>query len=452
MENQNVNAFENLSVSKALAKFIIPSVVGQLATLILNLTDAFFVGRTGDENQIAAMTITFPLVMFMTCVAMIFGTGGNANVASSLARKDYAMAKRFAVFAFYTSMAVISLISVILLFVQPPFLNLLGADDVSIEYCNGYLLWVLHIPCAAMVGSQVLSQLFVAEGETKIASIGIAGGGIINIILDPIFVLVLKQGIIGAGMATCISNYCTLAFFLAVYFKKRKTTMLSINPKYYMFKNGIARKTLSVGIPAGLSIFLMNCSDFVRNYFFGVYGGQIELAAWGTVQKLSNAFMQIAVGIVQGCRPLVSYNFAAKAYKRTNSLIKGTFIIIGCYAAFCIALVMLVPNLLIGIFLPVEEAAPIAVSYFRIWIPCFLGVCFGELANGIFQAIDKWKVSLAGVFCNRIVIYIPCMVILSRFWEIKGVLFSQTISETVTAIVLLIVYFNVMKKAEKGLQ
>lgn len=449
MQHQKVNAFEDLSVPKALAKFIIPSVVGQLATLILNLTDAFFVGRTEDENQIAAMTITFPLVMFMTCVATIFGTGGNANVASSLAQKDFAMAKRFSVFAFYTSMAVISFISVILLFIQSPCLHLLGADDTSIKYCNGYLLWVLHIPCAAMVGSQVFSQLFVAEGETKIASIGIAGGGIMNIILDPIFVLILKQGIIGAGMATCISNYCTLAFFLVIYFKKRKTTRLSIHPKYYMFRNGIAKKTLSVGIPAGLSIFLMNCSDFVRNYFFGIYGGQTELAAWGTVQKLSNAFMQIAVGIVQGCRPLVSYNFAAKAYKRTHALIKGTFLITGCYAIFCIALVMLVPNLLIGIFLPVEEAAPVAVSYFQIWIPCFLGVCFGELANGIFQAIGKWKISLAGVFCNRIIIYIPCMIILSHVWEIKGVLFSQTISETITAIVLLAIYFYVMKKTEQ---
>lgn len=160
--------------------------------------------------------------------------------------------------------------------------------------------------------------------------------------------------------------------------------------------------------------------------------------------------MQIAVGIVQGCRPLVAYNFSAKAFKRTKSLIKGTFLVSGCYAVFCILLVVLVPGLLIGIFLPVEEAAPIAIRYFQIWIPCFLGVCLGELINGIFQAIGKWKISLFGVFCNKILLYIPCMFILSHFWKINGVLFSQTIAETVTTIFLFIAYAKVMRNAEKS--
>lgn len=260
MENQNIAVFKKASIPKALGKFIIPAVISQLATLILNLTDAFFVGRTGDTNQISAMTITFPLVMLMTCIAMIFGAGGNANVASALAEKDYRKAKQFSAFAFYMSMIVISAISILLLFVQSPCLYFLGANEVSVNFCSGYLLWVLHIPCAAMVGSQVFSQLFVAEGETKVASIGIAGGGIINIILDPVFVFGLNQGIVGAGMATCISNYCTILYFLIVYYRKRKTTMLSVHPKYFTFKNGIAKKTLSVGIPAGMGIFLMNCS------------------------------------------------------------------------------------------------------------------------------------------------------------------------------------------------
>ena len=448
MESQSINAFEQMSVPKALAKFIIPSVISQLATLILNLTDAFFVGRTGDTYQISAMTITFPLVMFMTCTAMIFGTGGNANVAAALAEKDYKKAKGFSSFSFYMSIVVISLISILLVIVKEPCLRFLGADENSIAYCNGYLLWVLHIPCAAMVGSQVMSQLFVAEGETRIASIGIAGAGIINIILDPIFVLGFHQGIVGAGIATCISNFSSFVFFIIMFYRKRRTTVLSISPKKFTVRNGIARKTLAVGIPAGLSIFLMNCSDFVRNYLLGVYGGQSELAAWGTVQKLSNAFMQICVGVVQGVRPLISYNFAAKAIKRTKAIIKGAFIILICYAFLCFALVMLVPGPLVRLFLPVEDVAPIAETFFKTWIPCFFGVCIVEGMNCVFQAIGKWKISLVDVVFNRTLIYVPCMFILAHYFGIPGVLFSQTIPETTVAIVLFFVYRNIMKKSE----
>lgn len=449
MENQSVDIFERMSVPRALAKFIIPSVISQLATLILNLTDAFFVGRTGDTYQISAMTITFPLVMFMTCTATIFGTGGNANVAAALAEKNYEKVKKFSSFSFYTAMFVISCISLLLLAVKEPCLGLLGADSTSMEYCNGYLLWVVHIPCAAMVGSQVMSQLFVAEGETRIASIGIAGAGIINIILDPVFVLGLGQGIVGAGIATCISNYSSFVFFLFMFYRKKKTTALSIHPKYYSVRNGIAKNTLAVGIPAGLSIFLMNCGDFVRNYLLGIYGGQEELAAWGTVQKLSNAFMQICVGVVQGVRPLISYNYAANAIKRTKAIIRGAFVILIGYAFLCFALVMLAPGPLVRLFLPVEDVAPIAESFFRTWIPCFFGVCVVEGMNCVLQAIGKWKISLIDVICNRALIYIPCMFILSSHFHIPGVLFSQTISETVVAVVLLFVYRKIMRDKER---
>lgn len=449
MVNQSVNAFENMSVPRALGKFIIPSVISQLATLILNLTDAFFVGRTGDTYQISAMTITFPLVMFMTCTAMIFGTGGNANVAAALAEKNYEKVKKFSSFSFYTAIAVISCISILLLIVKEPCLRLLGADESSIAYCNGYLLWVLHIPCAAMVGSQVMSQLFVAEGETRIASIGIAGAGIINIILDPIFVLGFHQGIVGAGIATCISNFSSFLFFIVMFYRKRKVSVLSISPKNYSVRNGIAKNTLSVGVPAGLSIFLMNCGDFVRNYLLGVYGGQAELAAWGTVQKLSNAFMQICVGVVQGVRPLISYNFAAKAIKRTKSIIRGAFGILICYAFLCFGLVMLTPGPLVRLFLPVEEVAPLAERFFQTWIPCFFGVCIVEGMNCVLQAIGKWKISLIDVLFNRTIIYIPCMFILANYFDIPGVLFSQTVSETTVAIVLIFVYGKIMKNSEQ---
>lgn len=448
VKKESIAVFEKMSVPGALAKLIVPSVISQLATLILNLTDAFFVGRTGDTCQISAMTITFPIVMFMTCTAMIFGTGGNANMAAALAGRKEKKAAAVSAFSFYAAIIVISCLSVLFLPVETSCLQFLGADASSLSHCRGYLLWVFHIPCAAMVGSQVLSQLFVAEGETKTASIGITGGGIINIILDPVFVLGLGMGITGAGIATCIANFSTLLFFVWMWLRKRKVMAMSLKPGDYTPGLAVARSTFAVGIPAGLSIFLMNCSDFVRNYLLGFYGGQSELAAWGTVQKLSSAFMQICIGVVQGVRPLAAYNYAAGAIRRTRSIIRGAFLILAVYALFCFGIVMLIPGPFVSLFLPVKEVAPVAEKFFRIWIPCFFGVCMVEGMNGILQAFGRWKISLAGVVCNRMLLYIPCMLLLSGRFGIPGVLFSQTISETTVAVGLMLVYRRLMKRED----
>ena len=227
--NHNADAFENLPVPKALSIFILPAVISQLATLILNLTDAFFVGQTGDTFQISAMTITLPLVMIMTVTATIFGAGGNANVAAALGAKQPERAKTFSVFAVYTAITIIIVLSFLIFAFEKQLLTILGADDTSYEFCRGYIRWVLHVACIPMVFSQVMAQLLTAEGETKLASIGIAGAGLLNVVLDPIFIFVFKQGIVRAGIATCISNYCSAVFFLCLHFKRKKVTVISLD-------------------------------------------------------------------------------------------------------------------------------------------------------------------------------------------------------------------------------
>lgn len=443
MENQSINAFENLSVPRALAKFIIPSVLSQLTMLILNLTDAFFVGRTGDTYQISAMTITFPIVMTIGCIATIFAAGGNANIASALGSKNYKRAKQYSVFSIYTAIGIAALLSFILLAFENPILTLLGADGNSLAYSRGYILWVFHIACVPLAFCQVMAQLFIAEGETKIASMGIAGAGLINAVLDPVFIFALGQGVVGAGIA----NYCNLIFFLSIYYKKRKDSVLSLDVRIYSAKDGICKSVVSTGIPAGLNMLLLNCCDFLRNGLLGSYGGQVNLAAWGVVQKIGNAFTQICVGIGQGIRPLVAYNFTAKAIRRTKALIKGSFLIMTVYTVLCVILAVVIPELLVSLFLPVEEAMPVAVRFLQIWIFSIIAAGYIELFNSVFQAMGHWKISMVGVACGRMAL-MAVMLILVRFWGAIGVVGTQPITDSIVAVALIATYFFIMKKQE----
>lgn len=448
MDSQ-IEAFENLSVPRALAKFIIPSVISQMAMLILNLTDAFFVGRTGDTSQISAMTITFPIAMMIACCASVFGAGGNAGAASCLGAGDPDRARKFSVFSVYTAIAVVTIFSLVLLCVRTPLLILLGADESSLGYCEGYLLWVFHVACVPLAFTQVMSQLFVAEGETRVSSIAVTGAGLLNAVLDPVFIFVLHQGVVGAAIATCIANYCSAGFLLTVYMKKRKTSILSLDIRQYSPRDGVCRQVLAVGIPSGLTLLLMNCCDFVRNFLLKQYGGQIELAAWGTVQKLGNAFMQIGMGVSVGIRPLVAYNYTAGSIRRTRSIIRGAALLAGCYTFLCFIVMLTHPEPLVRLFLPVDGAAEVAASFLRVWSFSIFGVVILELMNSIFQAMGRWQLTLAGVIISKLGLMIPVMLILARIRGVMGVVATQPLTESFMAAVMVIIYLAGLGKMEE---
>lgn len=450
MEKHNINVFEDLSVPKALAKFVVPSVISQLTMLILNLTDAFFVGRTEDTFQISAMTISFPIIMMIGCIATIFGAGGNANIAAALGINDKPRAKRISVFAVYTALGVVALMIAALLIWEKPLLSLLGADDNSIGYCHGYIFWVFYCAALPLAFCQTMAQMFIAEGETKIASIGIAGAGLINAVLDPIFIFPLGMGVAGAGCATFVANICNVIFFLIVFHKRRNKSVLSLNPKYYTIRDGIAVRTITTGFPAGLNMLLLNGCDFIRNALLGSYGGQLELASWGVVQKIGNAFTQICIGIGQGVRPLVAYNYNAQNFKRSKSIIKGSFVIMCSYTVVCLLLSLVIARELVNLFLPVEEAMPTAISFLQTWMIGIIAIGVLELLNSIFQSMGKWQISMANIAANRILL-MGLMFVMVHIFGAVGVIASQPIIENLVAVIMIVFYVCMSRKDTRNI-
>lgn len=449
MLSEQEKAFTQYSVPKVLAKFILPAALSQLTFLILNLADAFFVGRTGDTFQISAMTITFPIVMILTCIGTIFGVGANANMASELGKGNRERAKNFSAFAVYAAGGIIALLSFILVAAKEPLLLMIGANEDSLGFCVDYLFWTFHMGCVPLVLSQVFSQLFLAEGESKISAIGIAGAGALNVILDPVFIFGFHMGIAGAGLATCIANYISFAFYLLMYYIRRKTTVVCFHPRYFKVKDRICTRVLAVGVPAGLVLMCMNICDFVRNYYFNIFGGQVELAAWGVVQKIGNAFMQICVGIAQGIRPVVSYNYTCGLLKRVRSIINGGIAVMGAWVLLCQALVAAIPTLIVNLLIPSGESVPVAVSYLRTWIFCIIGFGFIELFNAAFQSIGRWKISMANTIVNKGLLLTPIMILLANLFGIDGIVISQPITENLTAIVLFAIYLTLIKQEKR---
>lgn len=445
-------AFTQLPVPKALATFMIPTVLSQLAFLVLNLADAFFVGRTGDTYQVSAMTITFPVIMMMNCVTTIFSTGGNAVIAGALGKGDRARAKRAAGFSLYAATAIVVVYALVVRALQEPVFRLLGASDHSIGFCQDYLFWALVASSVPFTFNQVISQLFLAEGESRIAGAGITAAGVINIFLDPVFVFTLDMGVAGAGDATCLSNWLVFAYYLRQYWKRRKSSVVNLAPGA-VFGPGerVAGAVLAVGVPAGLALLLTNICDFVRNYYLGSLGSDVELAAWGASQKISNALMMITIGIAQGARPILAYNYASGRYERAKKLIGGAFAIMLGYVAAALLVVHLCPNAIVRLFVTQPRAVEVAVFFLTRWTFAMIGFGALELFNAIFQAFGRWRISLANILVDKGLLLTPVLVLLVRWMGIEGIAYSQAITENLTALALAAVYFRVARRlGEQG--
>lgn len=443
---QKKDAFESYPVPKALSAFILPTVLSNLIGILYNLADTFFVGHTGNTAQIAALGIVTPVFLVMAVVSAIFSVGANAGISAALGAGNRDRARQVASFSIYTALAIGCVIAVILAFVLKPFLYLIGAGETTIDYCVSYLVWTLFGGCIPLISSHLLAQCFLAEGETRIAGIGASIGGILNIILDPIFIFTFNMGITGAAIATCISNYLALIFLVAVYVKKRGDLVFSLSPKFWSGKDGVASSVLLIGIPSGFALCLTIICDFFRFHFIGMLGTEIDLAAFGVVQKVGNLTIQLSVGMAQGIRPLVAYNYSSGNKPRMRALMRGSAVVVLSFVVVCVALLELFPRQAMSIFLTDGATIAVGALYMRQWIICQVGICSTDLVNAFFQAMGRWKHAMFITFFNKGLLLIPVMLLLIRFMGLSGVIWVQPITENFTLLVALAMFALYMRK------
>ncbi|MGM9608221.1 MAG: MATE family efflux transporter [Oscillospiraceae bacterium] len=439
-EKKKQDAFERLPIPRSLAYFIVPTVLSQIAALLLNLADSFFVGRTGDPYQVAAMTLTFPVYVTMTVIAAIMGVGGNANIAASLGLRDRDRAKRYSVFCIYTAIGVVIIFACVVTGFRTPILTALGASRETMQFCKDYLFWTVLVGSIPLTFNQTISQLFLSEGESKIAGFGISMASILNIILDPIFVFPLGMGIAGAALATAVSNYVAFVYYFYHWFKRRRTTVICLDIRKYRARDGICLKVLAVGFPSGLVPLLTNMCDMVRNSYVAKLGSDLDLAGWGSVQKSMFALSLIALGIAQGCRPVISYNYARGDLRRTRKLASGSLITIVTYVIVVIALLNLFPSTVVKLFVTDPQAVASGTYFMRVWSLSLFGMSLIEVVNAIFQALGRWKLSMANTIINKGLLMTPILILLANLFGLKAVPISQIITDTTTAIVLLVIF------------
>lgn len=447
MMNNTKDVFSGRSVPSLIVKFAVPTVLSQLVALIYNLADTFFVGRTDEPSQVAALTLSFPIFMTLTMIANLFGIGANSFISRSLGQGEREDASKASTFAFYGSMMGVGLIMLILAVFMRPILHTIGAvSAMTFEATKAYLLWTVIIGGIPTVAAMMLGHLIRAEGNTKQASIGMAVGGVLNIVLDAVFVLVLGLGAKGAGIATCIANVISCIYLLCV-IKKNKGSVIVLNPLKLTFRKRIMSQVILVGIPAAAIIVLGSSANMTLTHFMSEYGDP-SIAAYGIVQKIGSIGIQITVGLSQGIMPLLGYCYGSGDMKRMKSISRYSFLILGIYAALCIIVVEVFAEPIINLFISEKITVEKGIKFLRIWFLCSPGMCFTNLFGSVFQAMGKWLQSLVLSLVRQAGIFFPLLIIMNKYVGEQGLVYVQPVADTVTLVVGIVMYVVIMKKIE----
>lgn len=434
--------FEKMPVPRALATLAIPTIISQLITMIYNMADTIFIGMTDDPMKIAASSVSFVLVFAMSSIANLFGAGGGSLISRLMGEKKDKDAASVASFSFWSALGASAIYSLLLLVFMEPILTFLGSTPNTMQFCKEYAFYVVVIGAIPANLSMTMGHLLRSEGYATHASAGLAAGGVLNIILDPIFMfLVLEPGqeVKGAAIATLLSNVAVLIYFIILYFVIRKRSVISLSPRKYLAKPHHIKQVFAIGFPAALGSLLACLSNMMINKLVSGYG-EVPLAAIGIVKKIDMLPMNVGMGLCQGMVPLVAYNYASGDYKRMKQFATAARIVGIGFAIFCIIMFQSFAKGIVNIFIGDAATVEYGISFLRI---CCLAVplmIFNFQMSFTFQAMGMGKQSLILSSMRQGLVNIPLLIIMNRFFGLYGVVWTQLIADSITAAISYWVY------------
>ena len=449
-DTSKTELFETMPIPKAVMQMSVPTVVSALVMVIYNLADTFFVGFLNDPVQNAAVTLAAPLLLAFNAVNNLFGVGSSSMMSRALGVKDYETARKSSATGFYCALVCALLYSVLFTAFKNPALTILGADDETRKATADYLMWTVGFGAVPSILNVVMAYMVRSEGASLHASIGTMSGCILNIILDPIFIMPwgLGMGAAGAGLATFISNCVAFSYFIILTIVKRKSTYVCIKPNMVSKRKHVIFGIAAVGIPAAIQNLLNVTGMTILNNFAAGFGSD-AVAAMGIAQKVNMIPLQIALGISQGIMPLIGYNYTAKNYARMKGFLTFTTkIVLGLMSAVTVVY-FIFSKQVTGFFIDTQTVVDYSSKFLQGMCICLPFICMDFMAVGVFQSCGMGKKALVFAILRKIIFEIPLLYILGAVFPLYGLAWAQTITEIILATIAIIVLVRMFRGLER---
>lgn len=434
MENRNQKIFSEMPVKKAVFKMAVPSVISSLVLVIYNMADTFFVGQTHNAFQVAAVSLTNPVFVMFMAFANLLGIGGSTAVSIFLGERKKIQAKRTASFCCYASIILGIVSGILIIIFMNPLLKVLGSSENTYQFSKDYLFYIA-LGAPFIFFANTFGHTVRGEGAASASMIGGMIGTVINIIFDPVFILIFNMGTAGAAIATVLGNIFGCVYY--IYYFKRKSHFLSINFKDFYFLGKAARKTVALGIPAGVNSALMSGSNIVLNNKLVSYG-DAPVAAMGVAIKVYLLIVFIHMGIANGIQPLLGYCFGAKKKERFIKIFNFSGFLTILIGTVLTAVYIIFSSEIIEFFINDREV----VEYGKKMLIAtsvsgpILGILF--LCINSMQAVERPFPATLVSICRQGFIFIPLLYVLDKIFGLNGINFTQAAADYISIILSMI--------------
>jgi len=443
--NNKMELLGNAPIPKALMALGVPIMIGMLINALYNLVDAYFVGGLG-ESPMGAISIVFPLGQVVVGLGLMFGNGAASYLSRLLGRGDRNAANKVASTALYSSVIIGAVIIILAAIFLKSILFLLGATDTIMPYAVAYAR-IYVISCIFNVFNVTMNNIVSSEGAAKTTMCALLLGAVLNIGLDPVFIYVLDMGVIGAAIATAISQLVSTLVYVAYVFRKKSAfsfSMRNFNPS-----KQILIEILKIGVPTLTFQLLTSLSVALINRAANGYGDAV-IAGMGAVIRITSMGTLVVFGFLKGFQPIAGFSYGAKNFVRLREAIK-TSILWSTY--FCVVvglLIIIFPEQIISQFANgnAEMLSAGQKSLMANGLSFFL-FGFYTVYSSLFLALGKGTAGFVLGACRQGICFVPVILFLPIVWGMNGILYAQPIADVLSAIITIFMAIHLHKELEK---
>lgn len=438
-------------VGALLAEFSIPATIGMLVNALYNIVDRIFIGNAKGLEflGITALTVSFPIMMIMMGIALMFGAGGASLFSIRLGEKDRLGAEKILGNAIAMIFISSFLFMIFALWNLEGLLKLFGASKESMPYAVEYMRIILY--ASVLQGPAVGCNHFMrADGSPKTAMFSMFIGAGFNIVFDYLFIFVFGMGMTGAALATIGGQGLSALWGISYFLSKRSNMRLRL--KNLKLKGKLVMRIMIAGLPSFINQISGSMLSLVLNNRLYYYGGDVAIGGIGAINSLQQFLVMPTIGISHGAQPIIGYNRGAKNYRRIRETMAKAILAASVIAVLGFTATRLFPETLIGIFGKEEEFLRFGTMAIGIWMLLLPTIGTQIIGSLYFQAVGRPRVSLFLSLTRQVLFLIPFILILSQFFGLKGVLAAAPVSDFISfSITVSFLFFEIkrLKRLEK---
>lgn len=444
-QKRSTVALGSENVWKLLIQYAIPSVIAMTASSLYNIIDSIFIGQGVGALAISGLAITFPLMNLGAAFGSLVGVGASTLMSLRLGQKDYSSANNILGNVFVLNLILGAAYSLVVLLFLDPILYFFGASADTLPYAKEYMVVILlgNVITHLYFG---LNAMLRATGNPTKSMLSTIFSVVINIVLAPIFIYKFGWGIQGAAIATIIAQLSMLLWQIKLF--SNKENFIHLQKGIFTLKKKIVLDSLSIGIAP----FLMNAVScvivIIINKSLVAHGGDLDVGAYGIVNRVAFLFVMVVMGLNQGMQPIAGYNYGANQIERVNKVLKYTILLATGVMILAFAVSQLIPHAVASVFTKDDTLINLAVPGLKIVFLCYPIVGFQMVTGNFFQSIGSAKKAIFMSLSRQLLFLLPGLLILPHFYDVKGVWLSFPVADSLSSIIAFFMLMNHYQKTK----